>query len=103
MKGWVVSDNNGEYGSDIVYADTAGKARALCMWDDVFGDCEWTDLRVHRFKDYDQYYDGNNKPDLWHEDEHRIRLVRDYGWSCLEKDWSYCEDCPARQYCLEEE
>lgn len=99
MKAWIVSDNNAEYGSEIVFAETAGKARALCMYDETFEDCEWTDLRVRRFKEYDQYYDGKTKADFWYDDKHRIRLVRDFGWCCSEPIDSYCKDCPAKEWC----
>ena len=99
MKAWTVSDNNGEYGTVIVFAETRGKAKALCLHDDAFGDCEYTDLRVNRFKDYDKYYSGEAKPDFWLDEEHRVRLVRDYGWSCVDRIESYCEDCPAKEWC----
>ncbi|MCR4745220.1 MAG: hypothetical protein K5894_08320 [Lachnospiraceae bacterium] len=98
MKAWKVSDKNAECGTAIVFAETAGKAKQLCMYDDTFDDCEWTDLRVNRFKDYDQYYEGKEKVD-WNDEEHRIRLVRDFGWFCFEPTISYCEACPAKQWC----
>ena len=103
MKAWLVSDYNCDYGTEMVYAETRGKAKALCMWDDTFEDCEWTQLRACRFKEYDKYYNGKAKPDFWFDNEHRIRLVRDYGWSCVEKYESYCDDCPARKWCLEDD
>ena len=99
MKAWKVSDKNAECGTAIVFAETAGKAKQLCMYDDTFDDCEWTDLRVNRFKDYDQYYEGKEKVDFWHDDEHRIRLVRDYGWSCMDPFQAECKECPAKQWC----
>lgn len=99
MKAWTVSDKDGEYGTVIVYAETQGKARQAVLYSDPFDFCEWTDLRVLRFKAYDQYYTGEAVPDFWHDDEHRIRLVKDYGWSCFEAFESYCKDCPARKYC----
>lgn len=99
MKAWKVSDNNGDYGTQIVYAETAGKARALCFRDDNFDDVEWTELRVRRFKDYDQYYTGQQKPELWLDDEHRVRLVRDYGWTCHDPLYDLCVDCPAKRWC----
>lgn len=99
MKAWRVSDKNGEYGSVIVYAETRGKARAAVFHTGYFDDCEWTDLRVSRFKEYDQYYDGVDVVDFWHDVEHRVRLVRDFGWSCIDVIESCCKDCPARQFC----
>ena len=52
-------------------------------------------------KEYDQYYEGDDKPDLWEDENHRIRLVRDFGWSCYEGRDSYCNDCPAKKWCIE--
>lgn len=99
MKAYTVSDNNGEYGAIIVFADTPGKARQIAMHDDTFEECEWTELRVRRFKEYDQYYEGKETADFWMDEEHRVRLVRDFGWSCIEVFERYCEDCPAKQWC----
>ena len=99
MKAWCVSDTDNEYGTEIVFAETRGKAKSLCMDDDVFEDCLWTDLRVKRFKEYDDYFDGKNKIDFWMEAEHRIRLVRDFGWTCMEPISEECANCPARAYC----
>ena len=45
MKAWIVSDAHGEYGSEIVYAETSGRAKSLCMNDDTFDDCDFITLR----------------------------------------------------------
>ncbi len=100
MKAYTVSDYCGEYGTMIVFAETAGKARqAALQFGDTFEDCEWNDLRVNRFKEYDQYYNGEAVPDFWHDEEHLIRLVRDYGWSCIEPIDECCKECPAKEWC----
>ena len=99
MKAWRISDKFGEYGTVIVFADTAGKAKQLCLGDDTFDDCDWTDLRARRFKAYDCYYDGKAVVDFWRDAEHRVRLVKDFGWSCMEVIESYCKDCSARHWC----
>ena len=99
MKAWTVNDSNGEYGTEIVFAETAGKARALCLHDDIFEDCEWTELYVRRFKEYDRFYSGKAKIDFWHDEEHRVRLVKEFGWSCIDPIYEYCEECPANEWC----
>ena len=99
MKAWTVSDYKGEYGSEIVFAETRGKAKKLCYRTDNFDDVEWTELRARRFPQYDKYYDGKQKVDFWFDDEHRVRLVRDFGWSCVDPFEPYCEDCPAKHWC----
>ena len=100
MKAWCVSDNNAEYGTEIVYAETRGKAISLCVYDNTFEDRGFTDLNARRFPSYDKYYKGNTKEDFWNDEEHRVRLVRDYGWSCVDRITSYCQDCPAKEWCL---
>ena len=101
MKAWRVDDRNAEYGTVIVFAPTRGKAIAIALRnDDTFEDCEWTELRAYRFPEYDKYYDGSEIVDFWYSDEHRVRLVRDFGWSCVEQIESYCEECPAKQWCF---
>ena len=100
MKAWAVSDYNNEYGTVIAFAETRGKAKAICMNDDTFDDVGWTDLRAYRFPQYDQYYDGSKKKiNFWFDDEHRVRLVRDFGWQCIDPIDSECEDCSAKQWC----
>ncbi len=99
MKAWRVYNKLDYYGSIIIFAEKRSKAiyNAL-QFTDEFEDCEWTDLRARRFPEYDPYYSGRSIVDFWGDDEHRIRLVRDFGWYCFEPDF-YCEDCPAKQYC----
>jgi len=100
MKAWMVDDNNAEYGTSIVFAETRGKAISYAlMWIDTFEDCSWTDIRAKRFPEYDQFYDGRSEADFWNDEDHRVRLVRDFGWSCFDPIDSYCEDCPAKGWC----
>lgn len=99
MKAWCVSDKYGDCGTEIVFAETRGKAISLCLHDEVFEDYEWTELYAKRFKEYDKYYEGTEKVDFWTDSEQRVRLVRDFGWSCIEGKDYYCEDCPAKEWC----
>ena len=99
MKAWTVSDRNGDCGTEIVFAETRGKAMALCLHDDLFGDCEFVELNARRFKEYDKFYNGDSKVDFWFDDEHRVRLVKDFGWSCFDPIDYYCVDCPAKEWC----
>ena len=99
MKAWTVSDIYGESGTEIVFAETRGKALALCFQDENFEEYEWTQLHARRFKEYDKYFDGSIKPDYWLDDEHRVRLVRDFGWSCIDPIAKCCAECPAKEWC----
>lgn len=84
----------------VVFAETRGKAISLCLGREPFDDYEFTELYARRFKDYDKYYDGNDRID-WDNEEHRLRLVRDFGWACTEGKDIYCEDCCAKKHCRE--
>lgn len=100
MKAWVVKDKDGECGSEIIYAETRGKAIAYALSAcDNFEYLEWVDLRARRFKEFDKYYEGDKHPEFWLDDKFRLILVRDHGWFCCE-----CWDgkkCPAYPYCSE--
>lgn len=100
MKAWKVYDNYDECGTAIVFAETRGKAISYAlMWIDTFEDYSWTDIRAKRFPEYDQFYDGRPEAVFWNDADHRVRLVRDFGWSCIDPIDSYCEDCPAKGWC----
>lgn len=99
MKAWYVTDNDCSGGTVVVFAETRGKAASWALrYDDTFEDLDFTDLYVRRFKDYDKFYSGKRIVDFWNDLEDRIRLVRDFGWSCQEADF-YCEKCPASKWC----
>lgn len=98
MKAWRVYDNDGDNGTMIVFAETRGQAHAYALRQDDFEGCEWNDLHVRRFKEFDSRYNGKKEAD-WYDDETRIVLVRDYGWACVDGRDSYCDGCPAKEYC----
>lgn len=99
MKAWRVTDKYCCCGTVIVFAETKGQAASWALsHDDTFDDCDFVDLCVRRFKDYDKFYSGKRIVDFWNDHEDKIRLVRDFGWSCQEADF-YCEECPASKWC----
>ena len=99
MKAWRVFDKYCECGTEIVFAETAGKAKSICLYDENFEEYEYTELCARRFQEYDKYYDGKRKVNFWEDEEHRIILVRDFGWSCIDGIDTYCDDCPAKEWC----
>ena len=99
MKAWKVRDKDYECNTVIIFADTRAKAIYNAMeFTDEFEDCRWVDMRARRFKEYDQYYEGKSIVDFWYDMDHRIRLVKDFKWSCIEPDF-YCDDCLAKEFC----
>lgn len=100
MKAWRVTII-GEFYSEVVFAKTRGKARALALSCDGFEDAEFTDIDVHREPQLDKYF----KEGKWHLDwfnpKERIILVKECGFYCDRDylEWEDCEECSAKEYC----
>ena len=97
-KAWVCSDL--ECGiTEVVFADTIGKAKSYFKNMDAFYDYEFCELKPYRLKSLD-YLD---KPDGYVmdflKDEDRIPMVRDAGFYCTEVDRQLCEECCAKEWC----
>ena len=100
MKAWRVREK-GEFCSDVVFAETRGKARALASSTDCCDYARFIDIEVHRMPQADKYYrDGKWHLDWWNTQD-RIALVKDCGFVCDPDYWDYedCEICPAKEYC----
>lgn len=100
MKAWLVYEKN-ETLSTVVFAETAGKARALAQHTDACEDVEFCDIRAQRIPQIDKYYtDGKLEMD-WLKTEDRIALVKEAGFRCDKEyyDPFDCESCPASKWC----
>ena len=101
MKAWLVQDKWDCYGSEIVFAETRGKARSLALATDCCSETNFLDVAVRRQPNADKYY----KEGKWHLDwdnpKDRIALVKDCGFVCDYEylEWEDCEECSAKQYC----
>ena len=101
MKAWVVSDKDSyEGGSTVVFAETRGKAKLKAQRTNACEDADFTRITCRRMPDADRLYKGQDELD-WFDEEARIFLVRDHSWRCVDGRDSYCDDCPAKQYCGE--
>lgn len=102
MKAYIASDRNGDSGSSIVvFAETAGQAKAYACASDMFDEYDFTEMRVNRCKALDSYYRGNREMN-WLNDEDRIAMVRYANFECSSEVWHpECErdQCPAQQWC----
>lgn len=96
MKAYKAYDVNGDC-STIVFAENAGKAKAIAQMCDCCEDSRWTDIRVKREPIADKLYKGQPEID-WYDPEHRKTMVRDMGWSCNEPSWE-CDTCEAKEWC----
>lgn len=84
-------------GSTIVFAENIREAKKIAMSTDACSEADFIDIRVKRIKDYDVLYKGKSEID-WYDEETRIVLVRDFGWSCIEE--YMCDTCWAQEYCM---
>lgn len=99
MKAYTASDRNGDTGySIVVFAETAGQAKAYARNSETFDSFEFTEMRVNRCKALDSYYRGNREMD-WLNDEDRVAMVRYANFECSCEVWHpECEtgECPAQ-------
>lgn len=91
----------GEFSAAVVFAETAGKAKALAMHTDACEGADFTDIEVHRQKEADQYYKPGKWELNWFKAEDRIALVKDCGFTCIPDAHcrAECADCPASEFC----
>ena len=81
----------------VVFAETRNQAKVSALSCDCCEDAKYTDIRVHRMEALDHLYKGKSEMD-WYDDETRLLLVRDFGWSCIEPSWE-CDSCNCKKYC----
>lgn len=99
MKAWVVTDKDSyEGGSTVVFAETRGKAKLKAQRTNACEDADFTRITCRRMPDADKFYKGQDELS-WYDEDARIFLVRDHGWECIDGRDSYCDGCPAKQYC----
>lgn len=102
MKAYIASDRNGDSGySIVVFAETAGQAKAYASNSETFDGFEFTEMRVNRCKALDSYYQGRREMD-WLNDNDRVAMVRYANFECSDEVWPLdcdTEECPARQWC----
>ena len=102
MKAYTASDRNGESGySIVVFAETAGQAKAYARNSETFDSFEFTEMRVNRCKALDGYYRGEREMN-WLNDEDRVAMVRYANFECSCEVWNpecETEECPAQKWC----
>ena len=100
MKAWIVREKD-EFCAVVVFAETRGKAKALATHTDLCSYADFVDIEAHREPSADKYYKEGKWYLDWCNEEDRIALVKDCGFTCdidsfkLER----CEVCPAKEYC----
>ena len=95
-KAFIASQKDGDC-STIVFAENTTQAKLAAMACDCCEDAMYTDIRVRRLPEADALYKGTVEIN-WYDQETRVALVRDFGWSCWETSWD-CDTCEAKPYC----
>ena len=99
MKAYTVQDRVDPLFSTVVFAETAGKARAIAQHTYVCEDLNFTDIRVLRLPALDKFYRGKSEMD-WDNMEDRIVMVKFANYECSsEIDNPECEVCHAKVWC----
>lgn len=96
MKAYYAREKDGDCAT-IVFAESATQAKTIAQTCDCCEDAQYIDIRVRRMPEADKLYKGLSEID-WYDEETRVALVRDFGWSCFDPSWE-CDDCPAKPYC----
>lgn len=101
-KCYVVEDKEGA--KEIVFAESAGKAKSIAKDADQFYDSYaygglWTtELRAYRLPAGDSHYRGRVFMD-WYNRDDRIFMVKELNFACSEEYDLECGDCPALGIC----
>ena len=102
MKAYIASDRNGDEGTCIVvFAETAGKAKAYTAGTDTFCDYGFTGIRVERNVSLDRFYHGNPEMD-WFDQKDRMAMVHYANMECsseMSDAECRCEECDSRKWC----
>ena len=99
MKAYIVTDRRNWDGYAVVFAETAGKAKALAVNTDACEDVPFTDISARRVPELDQYFHGETEMD-WYDMGDRVAMVRHAGFYCAyEMDKPPCEECAAKEWC----
>ena len=93
--------NKDEFACEALFAETAGKARALALSTDSCEYSRFIDIEVRRAPNLDKYYKEGKWGFDWDDPKDRIALVREEGFRCDEDTLYYedCNTCPAKEYC----
>lgn len=99
MKAYIVQDRWDPLFATVVFAETAGKARAIARNTDACEDLDFIDISARRAPSLDLCYKGKEEMD-WNDPEDRLDMVKLAGFECSGEIWDPdCEPCPAKGWC----
>lgn len=101
MKAYSATDKNEWMFSTVVFAETAGKARAIAQQTDACEDVDFTDIYVKRIPALDRFYRGKQEMD-WYDPDDRAAMVRYGNFECsreIDVSEEKCSKCSAAEWC----
>ena len=98
MKAYKLSSPYTEY-SEVVFAVTPSKAKALKGYFDEFENVEYIDMKAHRIAEFDKYYKNGKLFMDWNDPQDRLAMVVDGGFTCEDVEWDECVTCLATDDC----
>ena len=98
MKAYVVNTDYSE-GSGIVFAENRNHARKLAQYTDACEDAPYIDIKARRVPILDGMENCEPRDNYWLNEDIRLILVKEYDCSCVEPQYSDCDNCCAKQYC----
>ena len=81
---------------EVVFAETASKARSTAFGSDGLGDAEFIEIKVARCKEFDQFFDA--KCLFLKYDNIDVQRAARIAGSCFSEDFSCCDWCGLYQY-----
>ena len=100
MKAWLALNKTDDEGAmAIVFAETAGKAKALALHTAACEDSNFTDISVSRMPKADKMYKPGKIEMDWNDPNDRLFMVKHCSFYCIDKNEKLCRECNAKKYC----
>ena len=91
MKAWLIRENDTE-SCEVIFAETRGKAKSMALTTDTFSECDFCDLETRRVCNIDKYYTNGKRCMDWNNQQDRLALVKECGFSCSDECFGEFED-----------
>lgn len=101
MKAYSATDKNEWMFSTVVFAETAGKAKAIAQHTEACELSDFTDICVRRIPALDKFYRGKQEMD-WNDPDDRAAMVRYGNFECSDEvdvSEEKCSECSAAEWC----
>ncbi len=102
MKAWLISSDSID-DNMVVFSDKRGQAVQIAKGvNHRFDDIDFTAIRAKRLPLIDKYYVKNKRYLDWQDEDDRLILVKECGFTCIElADESECTHCIANDWCFQ--